>query len=541
MLIPKDLPQSQWKDLSGTLLYLATRRPETPSYGSNDKADMLRIVEVVIGIEWVDMNAAGSNGMTALISVARDAQKKSSSSRAHVLSALLSKGADVNAVTPEKQSALHFLAKRGFQLGLLEVLQHNPDVDGLDDEGMTPLHWAIDKDHIDAVRLLLQHAKDRRAKGKLSTCTAVEQWTSDGLLPLHLASSSGKHAIISLMWEMGEIPDLNVRSREKCIGTSLHLAVWNGHIGVVEALIDLGAEIDCLDIEKRTPLHMAADCGFDDIARFLVSKGARVECETKYGFTPWMCAALEGHAETKDFLVKCADEVRLRRKGTEHETSERTRTYDGLSESESKLETEAPNLEAPIIESDKSETESQRLSKFMVTAVQTNNTAICKALVDCGSDPNDSLDENASTALHIACDWKSLDVIKLLLQSGAQVNTEVSYGDFPIHRAAMVNSTEIIKELVGAGADLFARTKDRMQTPLHLAARKGHLEVVQTILELAGSSQILETTSVTQEANHVEASSCEREDSAAQGKKFPLGEHHDQNIPIFIPITRDSG
>ncbi|TVY37046.1 Ankyrin [Lachnellula occidentalis] len=483
LLIPKEVSQTQWKDLSSTLLYQATRQLD--EHGSTDIPERLRILEIVTGIEGFDLNIPSSDGMTALLSVARDAQQSSSSSTADILAVLLSKGADVNAITLDKRSALHFLAKSGFELGVLEIIRHNPIMDDLDQAGRTPLHWAIRNNHVNVVRLLLRHGKDRRAKDKLSIRVAAEQWTGDGYLPLHFASVRGRDAIISLMWEMGEFPDLNVRTRDEYTCTALHLAVCKGHIKVVEALIDFGAQIDCSNTIMDTPLHLAAYYGYHDIVRLLVAKGADIDSENKHRYTPWMCAALEGHTELKVFLMKCADEVRLERK-VKQETleppglSKPTETYDSLSKS--KLETGAPNLKAT--------TEIQQLSPIMSKAVQTNDTALCKRLLDCGFDPNGSMDEDASTALHMAFTCGSLDVIKFFLRSGARVDIANTNGEFPIHRAAKVNSTEIIKELVKAGADLFVRNH-RMQTALHLAAaEEGLLDIIRTILEIVESNQI---------------------------------------------------
>ena len=45
---------------------------------------------------------------------------------------------------------------------------------------------------------------------------------------------------------------------------------------VVMCLLDLGAEIDCLDNERRTPLQSAAWQGHDHIAEMLCQRGANV-------------------------------------------------------------------------------------------------------------------------------------------------------------------------------------------------------------------------------------------------------------------------
>jgi ankyrin repeat protein len=66
-----------------------------------------------------------------------------------------------------------------------------------------------------------------------------------------------------------------------------------------------------------------------------------------------------------------------------------------------------------------------------------------------------------STALHHAA-WRGhADVVKLLLQAGADVNAKTrSNSETPLHLAAMHGHTDVIQLLLQAGADVNARTAD---------------------------------------------------------------------------------
>lgn len=47
-----------------------------------------------------------------------------------------------------------------------------------------------------------------------------------------------------------------------------------------EALVELGAALDCKDKKGRCPLHFAAARGRTEVVRFLWSRGAEVDAET---------------------------------------------------------------------------------------------------------------------------------------------------------------------------------------------------------------------------------------------------------------------
>ncbi|KAI6171449.1 hypothetical protein M3Y97_01045800 [Aphelenchoides bicaudatus] len=82
--------------------------------------------------------------------------------------------------------------------------------------------------------------------------------------------------------------------------------------------------------------------------------------------------------------------------------------------------------------------------------------------------------------LHEAAFSDYIEIVKLLIESGADVNAKNNRGDTPIHRASQNGYIEIVKFLVEKGADVNATNKDH-QTPLHYANRK--LEVVKLLLE----------------------------------------------------------
>jgi len=199
-----------------------------------------------------------------------------------------------------------------------------------------------------------------------------------------------------------------------------------------------------------------------------------------------MLAGMSGHKELKEFLENCENEWRPQ--GDRQQEMGQNELDDHPSAP--MVETGAiKREEETLVPKFKSKFEVQRHSGVMIKAAQDDNAAVCEALLKSGVDPNETLDKDDYTALHIASLHGSRKVVKLLLDSGARANIKSRRGFGPIHDTATYNETDIIRVLVQAGANLSARDRrNKMQTPLHLASLAGNLEAVQTIIELAESA-----------------------------------------------------
>lgn len=86
--------------------------------------------------------------------------------------------------------------------------------------------------------------------------------------------------------------------------TALHMAAYNGHTDTVRLLLERGAEIDCRDVEGKTPLSHACTGPFAETVKLLVEKGADVNAkDTNEGFTPLMMAAALNQPEIVKILL----------------------------------------------------------------------------------------------------------------------------------------------------------------------------------------------------------------------------------------------
>jgi serine/threonine-protein phosphatase 6 regulatory ankyrin repeat subunit B len=148
-------------------------------------------------------------------------------------------------------------------------------------------------------------------------------------------------------------------------------------------------------------------------------------------------------------------------------------------------------------------------------AVEKNNAKLTKLFLESGAKlenrlaPNHCMGYNTEcTALSIAVQNSNLDLVKLLIDNGADVNSKDSSGWTPLH-TLLVPSTyyetfgmnvanvkkdlsnqdlEIFRLLVAKGADVNSITKEAFRgfsassTPVHMAARCGNHNALELLL-----------------------------------------------------------
>ena len=95
--------------------------------------------------------------------------------------------------------------------------------------------------------------------------------------------------------------------------------------------------------------------------------------------------------------------------------------------------------------------------KMMIKAAKKGDVAAVKQLLKANKDLTNAKDTDDSTPLHCAA-WKGhVEVVKALLDAGADINAKSRndhYGDTPLHAASHGNQKEVVKVLIERGANL---------------------------------------------------------------------------------------
>lgn len=128
------------------------------------------------------------------------------------------------------------------------------DVNGTDQEGGTPLHYASFHGDEDIVKALL----DAGAKTNV--------WTRWGVTPLHYAVHEGHYDVVKMLLahQTGTI-DI----QDNLGSTALMDASKRGYVNIVELLIQEGANVDLRDYHGRTVLTIAYEANQREIVQIL--------------------------------------------------------------------------------------------------------------------------------------------------------------------------------------------------------------------------------------------------------------------------------
>ncbi|PMG11287.1 hypothetical protein BCV00_18200 [Vibrio breoganii] len=126
-----------------------------------------------------------------------------------------------------------------------------------------------------------------------------------------------------------------------------------------------------------------------------------------------------------------------------------------------------------------------------------NDALRCESLIVAGLNPDHKINfgvNNEVTALMVASQFNSINAASMLIDLGASVNKVNCQGSNALHYALYNNAPKLVRLLIESGIDVNKFTCERevwtnefdsfhFETPLHLAASSGYLDVVKILLE----------------------------------------------------------
>ncbi|GAB1600551.1 transient receptor potential cation channel subfamily A member 1-like isoform X3 [Argonauta hians] len=308
----------------------------------------------------------------------------------------------LDACDSNSQTALHLAAAHSHVSIMAYILGHGADINKQENNGDTALHVAVKMRQSLSVDFLLCHNADTTV---LNHCS---------MAPLHVAADMKAINILRTLLEYDVDPNL----RGHRGWTALHFSVNKDHLAAVICLYNSGGDFSVADNSDVTPIQLAAHKSAYNTLQYLNNNGT----------TP---IGLYTASDIKN-IVDCETNV---------------------------------NLRIAICNSDQ-----KRVLKFL----------------QAGS-PIDDLEEDLSTPVHCASSQGKVEILESMYQyQPERFASAISKADLqkmtPLHRAAQLNQSAAVHFLLNKGADINA-VNCRGQTPLLLAASKGHWDMVQILIK----------------------------------------------------------
>jgi len=191
-------------------------------------------------------------------------------------------------LSPELE-ALHAALRDNDEEALAERIESGTDIEGRNDEGLTPLLVAACNGHAHLAERLLDSGANIESQGGDDHNTA-----------LHIAVIRCDLEMVALLLARGA----NVCSVNNLGQMPLHLAAQMGHTQLLSLLIEHDANINALTAYNCTPLYLAARQGHADVARILLENKVFLNIEDLDGYTALHVAAASGHLEVVRLLVE---------------------------------------------------------------------------------------------------------------------------------------------------------------------------------------------------------------------------------------------
>ena len=440
-----------------------------------------------------DASAANRNGSTPMWLAA-------SQGDATMIETLLEGGADAKEELPLGRRPLMLAARAGSVDAVRVLLDDGADPNASENErGTTALMHAADQGHADVMAVLIEHGADVAA----GSAPVSRDGRTAALGKSGDPREAVRRQVIAVLCEQ-ESPDLSTLNALTALSSGSTEDALLANAGGP----DIAADDPCSnqregiiftgggrnrderepDGGELTPLVYAARAGSIDAARVLLEAGADVNQVTRYGWSALLAATQNRNYQIGKFLIEHGADVNIANKGgwtplylaTDNRNLEggdyptRTPDMDHLAYIRLLLDAGAdPN--ARMIESTETRTvfTNQWLDEEGATAFlrasQSGDVELMRLLLEHGADPHINTELGVTPLAvtagigwveGITSEWsteQTVEAVKMLLELGIDPNFQADTGRVALHGAAHKGATEVVRILVAAGAQMDIR------------------------------------------------------------------------------------
>jgi ankyrin repeat protein len=404
---------------------------------------------------------------------------------------LLDGATDVNQPEADGMTALHYGVLNNDLAIVTALLGAGADVDATSRYGITPIYLAAQNGSAPMLALLIDAGAD------------PNQLYHEGETALMTAARTGDYDTVKLLLEKGA----KVEEREQWHGqTALMWAVSQKHADLVPLLVEHGAKVNAtsnVEVWERqitdeprdkwlppggmTPLMFAAREGCLACVQPLLAAGADINAATPKGITALLGAIINGHYDVAWALLEAGADPNLR------DDTGRSPLYAAV-DFNIMPESNRPSPDVYVNEHTSFELIQLLIDKGADVNAQLSAQAPYRLKLDRGTD---TMLVAGTTPFLRAAKSADLDVMKLLLEHGADPHLATSQGVDPLMTAANLATKEsdttgryktqaqmidAIRICMEQGLDVNARANDG-RSAIFGAATFGLTEVVKFLAE----------------------------------------------------------
>lgn len=314
--------------------------------------------------------------------------------------------------------------------------------------------------------------------------------------PLQAATFMASHTAVEWLLEHGANVNYGGGHGGRCFecGPPLVIASSQGNVHLVDRLLEAGADVNQrtgkhygFRGQVTTPLEVACEKGHIAVVERLIRAGAAIELEDDPDRgSPGLAwaVATDSLAIVTLLLENGANPNSL---GTEYRENVTVLAQACMRGN--------AGVVSALIEAGADVHRTSRFAGYdeppFHTAASRCNVDVIRVLLKHGANVNDQTSEGF-TALHKAARGGCAGCVQVLLEEGrADYSRRLINGSQPIHYAAQWNNSDCMKVLVEAGADINSRNKSG-KTPLHWATEHHGVASVQWLLNNGADPRLAE-------------------------------------------------
>ena len=367
-----------------------------------------------------------------------------------------------------------------------QLIRGGTEINAINAWGRTATHYAVSRNNQKALKLLLDHGADANLAD------------NDGNTPLDMWHKHKNEEMLALLQAAGARPSFTkVEEQQPAIAPATNTApssteflsedkvenqdLWqaaadNDRLSA-ERLLAAGADAKAENDAGKVPFEIAVEAEHAAVAAILLRAAAGVNGEDKKRWKPLHWAIV---ADEWDLVRKFI------REGADIFAGYSQNAFDVAKE----MKSEAKLLEIVITERGVDATVGGGyLNTVLIWAIENGYTEVVKLLIDNGADPNIQNRRGDTALVYAAAMNRHTEAVELLINN-ADPNIQGWMGYTALIWAVNNGHMEIVKLLIDNDANLNIRnTYD--DTALEIAERKGHQEILD-ILRAAQDKQVVE-------------------------------------------------